>query len=204
MTRLLEIPDGKNVSVVIRPVLTDLEFEELCAANPNLNLERTKEGEIVVNALTSSGTGDANSEINAQLRVWWWTHSAGKVYDSSTGVLLPDGSSKSPDAAYATEEQIATLTDEDISHFLKFVPAFIIELRSPRDSLITSREKMELWIENGAQLAWWIDPQSKSVTIYEKGQPARFEDGQAIRGTGPVEGFVLKLNQVWAAYRTKR
>jgi Putative restriction endonuclease len=70
--------------------------------------------------------------------------------------------------------------------------------------VISSREKMELWIENGAQLAWWIDPQSKSVTIYEKGQPARFEDGQAIRGTGPVEGFVLKLNQVWSAYSIKR
>lgn len=82
MTRVLEIPDGKNISVVIRPPLSDLEFEELCAANPNLNLGRTKDGEIVVNALTISGNGDANSEINAQLRVWWWSHFTGKVYAS--------------------------------------------------------------------------------------------------------------------------
>jgi Uma2 family endonuclease len=204
MVKLLEIPDDKNISVVVRPALSDLEFEKLCAANPDLNLERTKEGAIVVNAPTSSSTGDANSEINAQLRVWWWTHSTGKVYDSSTGVLLPDCSAKSPDAAYATEEQISDLTEDELSHFLGFVPAFVLELRSPTDGLNKCKENMERWIENGALLAWLVDPKSRSVTIYEKGYETRIESESPVRGTGPIEGFALHLDRVWAAYRARR
>ena len=203
MKRILELPEDKNISVVIRPALSNPEFEELCAANPGLDLERTRDGAILVNTLASCAASDANSEINAQLRVWWWTHSRGKVFGSSTGVWLPDGSSMSPDAAYATEEQLSALTAVDLFQFLKFAPAFVVELSPSAKRLAETREKMERWIGNGALLGWLIDPQSKSVTIYEHGQPAHTETGPSLRGTGPVDGFVLSLDRVWAANRMK-
>lgn len=203
MRRILELPEDKNISVVIRPTLSNLEFEELCAVNPDLDLERTREGAILVNALASCAASDATSEINAQLRVWWWTHSRGRVFGASTGVWLPDGSSMSPDAAYATEDQLSALTEDDLFHFLKFVPAFVVELCPSAKRLAETREKMQRWIGNGALLGWLIDPQSKSVTIYEHGQPAHTETDPFLRGTGPVDGFVLSLDRVWAAYKIK-
>ena len=187
--------------LVLDPPLTDEEFEQLCMKNELAKLERTKEGTIIVNALAAAGTGDANSEIVMQLRVWWKQHRRGRVFDSSTGFFLPDGSSKSPDAAYITAEQAGSLGRDDLDHFLHCAPAFVIELRSKSDSLAALKQKMEEWIANGAQLGWLIDPNSRSVSVFEPGKEHRVVNDNTIAGSGPVEGFVLDLVEVWNSYQ---
>ena len=186
--------------LVLDPCLSDEEFENLCFANSDVPLERTQEGVIVVNAPAGYGSGSGNAEITAQLRNWWLQHRRGRVADSSAGVFLPDGSALSPDASYITAEQTATLRADDLDHFLRFVPAFVLELRSKTDSLAELRRKMETWIENGALVGWLIDPYTRAVTIYEPGQSPRTETGQTVTGTGPVEGFALDLIEVWRSY----
>src|SRR5579862_5695393 len=145
MSTILEIPKLPS-SVVLDPPLTDEEFEKLCAANDLVRLERTKEGTIIVNPPAGGDTGSGNSEIITQLGVWWKQHRQGRVFESSAGFFLPDGSSLSPDAAYATAEQMRGLTKEDRKHFLRLTPAFVIELLSASDSLPQARKKMESWI----------------------------------------------------------
>ena len=186
--------------LTISPVLSDSEFEELCAMNSDLPIERTSQGEIVVNAPAGFGTSDGNAEIVFQLRTWWKQHRLGRVTDSSLGTFLPDGSSLNPDAAYITQEQLAGLRPEDLDHFLHFAPAFVIELRSKSDSLRDAKDKMVNWINNGAQLGWLIDPYSKTVHVYEPESEPHLETGNTVSGTGPVAGFVLDLEEVWHSY----
>jgi Uma2 family endonuclease len=199
MSTGLEIPKMPN-ALVIRPVLSDEDFEQLCATNADVALERTREGEIVVNAPAGFGTSDANREIITQLSVWWKAHRRGRVAESSAGFFLPDGSALSPDAAYITAEQAHGLTQDDIDHFLRFAPAFVIELRSKSDGLNKAFEKMERWLANGVLLAWLVDPYTHAVYVYEAGKEPRKETGEKISGAGPVEGFVLDLNEVWSSY----
>lgn len=199
MNTILEIPERVS-SVVLDPPLTDEEFEQLCAANDLVKLERTKEGAIVVNPPTGADSSRGNSDINFQLAAWWRQHRQGSVFDSNAGFFLPDGSLLSPDVAYATAEQMRGLTKEDRKHFLHLTPAFVVELLSFTDSLPKTKKKMELWIANGAQLAWLIDPYSRNVLVYESGQPVRTETAAQIAGTGPVAGFVLDLAAVWSFY----
>jgi Uma2 family endonuclease len=191
------IPDR----MILEPVLSNEEFEEMCAANENLRLERTSEGVILVNAPAGSATSVGNSEMTYQLRAWWRTHRRGRVYDSSIGVFLPDGSALGPDAAYATEEQIRTLSAVDLDHFLPFAPAFVIELLSKTDSVKEAELKMQRWIENRVQVAWMANPYTRVVTVYEANGATRTETGSKVAGTGPVEGFVLELEDVWESYR---
>jgi Uma2 family endonuclease len=199
MHTVLEIPKLPS-TVVLDPPLTDEEFEKLCAANDFARLERTKEGKIVVNPPAGGDTSSGNSEIGAQLRNWWKQHRKGRVFDSSGGFFLPDGSVLNPDAAYATAEQMRGLTKEDRKHFLRLTPAFVIELLSPSDSLAEAKRKMESWIANGAQLAWLIDPENRTVLVYEPNHPAFVVTGKKVTGSGPVEGFVLDLAEVWSLY----
>jgi Uma2 family endonuclease len=199
MSTILEIPKLPS-SVVLDPPLTDEEFEKLCAANDLVRLERTKEGKIIVNAPAGGDTGSGNSEIITQLGVWWKQHRQGRVFDSNTGFFLPDGSSLSPDAAYATADQMRGLTKEDRKHFLRFTPAFVIELLSANDSLSDARKKMEVWSANGARLGWLVDPYSRNVLVYESDHAARVEAADKVAGTGPVAGFVLDLAAVWTLY----
>lgn len=60
------------------------------------------------------------------------------------------------------------------------------------------RQKMVEWIENGAQLGWLIDPETKSVEIYRPNRDPELLAGvNSVNGAGPVEGFRLDLLPVW-------
>lgn len=89
----------------------------------------------------------------------------------------------------------------DPAYFKKFwrlCPNFVIEWPSPFDVPQTLREKMAEWIANGAELAWLIDPETRTVEIYRPGSAREIvSNATELRGTGPVEGFVLDLAPVW-------
>ena len=77
-------------------------------------------------------------------------------------------------------------------------PEFVIELRSASDCVKNLRAKMREWTANGAVLAWLIVPETRSVEIYRANGSVEEVNGTSeIRGEGPVEGFVMKLNRIW-------
>jgi Uma2 family endonuclease len=195
----LEIPKLPS-RLILEPPLTDEEFEQMSTANELVKLERTKEGKIIVNSPTGLDSSSGNIEISRQLANWWRPHRKGKVFDSNAGFFLLDGSSLSPDGAYAMAEQVQGLSSKDRRHFGRFAPAFVIELLSASDNLSEARQKMEVWLANGAQLGWLIDPYRRNVWIYEAGKQVRIETGDSVAGTGPVEGFVLELADVWSQF----
>ena len=58
---------------------------------------------------------------------------------------------------------------------------------------------MGIWMANGAQLAWLIDPIRKLAIIYRPGQaPETKLRPKFLDGEGPVEGFRLKMERFWA------
>jgi Uma2 family endonuclease len=181
------------------PPLTDCEFEALCAANDILHIERTREGEILMQAPAGGFSSRGNAEINGQLYVWWKTHQRGSLSDSSGGFFLSDGSVLSPDAAYVLPKKLEGLTKDDLTGFPRLCPDFVVELLLS-DSLPKAQEKMERWIENGAALGWLVDPYKQKVYVYEPGREAAVVSGKAVLGSGPVDGFTLDLDELWRCY----
>ena len=92
------------------------------------------------------------------------------------------------------------LTRDDHAHFLRLTPAFVIELLSQSDRIRNLSAKMEAWIANGVELGWLVDPYAKEVHIYAPGVERRVETGSSVAGSGPVDGFVLDLTEVWSCY----
>ncbi len=43
-------------------------------------------------------------------------------------------------------------------------------------------------------------PLTDAEFVYEPGAEAAAESGNAVRGTGPVEGFTLDLEDLWGCY----
>ena len=80
--------------------LTDEQFALICSTNRDLRLERTATGELVIMPPTGGETGRKNSDLNYQLQAWNRKHKLGCVFDSSTGFKLPNGATRSPDAAW--------------------------------------------------------------------------------------------------------
>jgi Uma2 family endonuclease len=192
--------------VIFDPQLTDEEYDELCRAFSSMQIE-IRGGEIFMNPPTGGETGDANSEIAAQLRNWWKTHRRGRCFDSSTEFIFPDAASPAsrdrmcPDAAYVTEERLGQLPKGALKGYPPVCPNFVIELRSPSDSLKEAQEKMERWAKNGAALGWLIDPKDRRCYIYNAfGLIGEVSSASSLTGINPVQGFVLDLEEVWSCY----
>ena len=179
-----------------QPALSVEEFWRFSAENPNFRLERTATGDILIMSPTRRRSGHRNLQITRALGNWAEVDGRGYAFDSSTGFTLPDSSVLSPDAAWI--DRAKWTPESEDSYTTTLAPDFIIELRSHNDSLPELREKMQLWIHNGVQLAWLIDPQYKTVEIYRRGREPEIQEGQsAVHGEGPVTGFVLELGRIW-------
>ena len=178
--------------------MTDEEFAELCSEHPDLFFEMTAEGELIVMPPSFSLTGVRHSQILKQLGSWAALDGRGIVTDAAAGFLLPNGARRSPDAAWTLKSRVLELDPRSREGFWHLCPDFVIEVRSKTDRLRTLREKMQEWIDNGAQLAWLIDPETREVEIYRAGQESELmQDPTSLHGDGPIAGFTLNLLPVW-------
>jgi len=148
--------------------MTAEEFFYFCQENENLHFERDEKGNIIFMPPTGSKTGIKNSELITELVIWNRKYKLGVTFDSSAGFSLPDGSQRSPDAAWMSNEKWNALSPAQKKVFAPACPEFVIELRSNSDSLSYLQNKMQMWIRNGAHLAWLIDPIEKKAYIYRK------------------------------------
>lgn len=173
-----------------------------CRTNPDIRVERTPEGAIIVMPPTGFESSFRNIEVSEQLARWAKRDRRGTPADSSAQFLLPDGSALSPDAAWVSNKSLRRLTPKQRTEFPAITPEFLVEVRSPSDRLKASKAKMEQWIANGVQLAWLIDGDAKTVYIYRPGRAPETRRGiQKLAGEGPVAGFVLDLRSIWKGLR---
>lgn len=178
--------------------MTDDEFAAFCAEHPDLFFEMTAEGEVIVMPPTYSVTDARNGEIMRQLGNWALHNRRGTATGSSGGFVLPSGARRSPDAAWTSKARLAQLDSQSLRAFWHLSPDFVIELKFDSDRIATLRKKMEEWIANGAQLAWLINPEEKTVEIFRSNQQVQAVTGAgSVTGEGPVAGFVLELARVW-------
>jgi len=178
--------------------MTDEELMRFCAANEMVRVERDANGELILMSPSGSGTGHKNSDLIYQLTGWARETNSGVTFDSNAGFTLPDGSMRSPDAAWIAWPRWNALSKEEQDGFAPICPEFVIELRSPSDGLAELQAKMRLWVSNGAMVAWLVDPLRKTVEIYRAGREAEvLVGGSAVVGEGVVAGFVLELERVW-------
>ena len=187
------------LTIKIDPLtLSDEQFYQLCQNNRDLRFERTCRGDLVIMPPTGGETGNRNLEIAYQLQAWSRSNKLGIAFDSSTGFKLPNGSDKSPDAAWIPLEKWNSLTLKQQQSFLPLCPDFVIELRSKSDDLKSLQEKMEEYLENGNQLGWLINRQDRQVEIYRQGRAVEvLSNPMMLSGEDILPSFVLDLVTIW-------
>jgi len=178
--------------------ITDEQFYQLCITNRELKLERTAKGDLIIMPPTGGETSKFNSEINLDLGLWNRQTKLGITFDSSGGFKLPNGAERSPDAAWIPLAKWESLTPKQQEKFPPICPDFVIELRSPSDSLKLLQEKMQEYIENGTRLGWLINRKNRQVEIYRQGREKEIvENPTTLSGEDVLPGFVLNLSLIW-------
>ena len=174
---------------------TDEQFYQLCQKNSDLKFERTSTGELIIMPPMGGESGNREAEFIIDLGIWNRQTGLGYTFSSSTIFKLPNGSDRSPDAAWIKKERWEALTPEQKRKFPPIAPDFVIELRSATDDLKTLRQKMQEYIDAGVQMGWLINPQQQQIEIYRLGKDAELRDlPTELLGEEILPGFSLSLD----------
>jgi len=185
--------------------LDDDKLFRFCQINRDLQIERTSDGDIIIMAPEGGSSGHGSGKLTQIFGIWAECDGRGEVFGSSTGFTLPNHAMRSPDVAWVRNERLDPLTDEEWQKFLPLCPDFVLELRSPSDSLRNLQRKMEEYCANGAELGWLLDPINKSVHIYRPDAATEIlENPATVSGEPLLRGFVLDLQKIWAAMERKK
>lgn len=177
--------------------LSDEAFWKLSCANPDLRLERTLTGELVVMAPAGSNSGRRASSLNGQLWSWNQQDGLGVTFDSEAAFTLPNTAIRGPDAAWISLERWQAVPEDDRERFAHVCPDFVAEIRSRTDRLSELRAKMREYREQGVRLGWLIDPRRNRVEIYRPGRPTRIlPQPLSVSGEDVLPGFVLDLKGI--------
>jgi Uma2 family endonuclease len=195
--------------------ISDRDFEKLCANNPEVKFETTKEGKLIVMSPTGSESGRKNGRLFGQ--VWNWNEQTqlGIVFDSSTGFKLSDGATRSPDVSWIELSRWNSLTAKQQRGFAPIDPDFasqrvvgvppieatdegVIELMSPTDDLDELQQKMTEYMSCGVKLGWLINPDDKQVEIYRVGQNKEvLNNPQSLSGEKLMPNLIVNLLEIF-------
>ncbi|MDQ3607061.1 MAG: Uma2 family endonuclease [Gemmatimonadota bacterium] len=186
-----------TLDVSVLAPLTDEALYQLCVANRELRIERSRDGELIIRSPAGGESSRRNSLIVLALGMWNEAAGTGVVFDSSGGFLLPNGAMRAPDAAWVASERWERLSDEERRKFPPLCPDFVVELMSDTDRLPPLREKLQEWIENGCRLAWLIAPALDRAYIYRPGAgPREVPFTESLTGDDVLPGFTLPLEKL--------
>jgi Uma2 family endonuclease len=174
------------------------EFYDFCMRHEDLNLELSSEGDLIIVPPTGMKTGNRNFKLAAAFGSWVEKDGTGLGFDSSSMFSLPNGAKRSPDLCWIKKERWEALSKKEREKFSPICPDFVVELRSPSDSLKRLRKKMEEYIANGAQLGWLLDPSTRKVYVYRPGAEVEvLEDPETVSGEPLLRGFMLDVRALW-------
>ena len=191
---------GIPLPATIRPAvpLTDGELIVFSRRNRPFRIELNAQGELEIMSPVGSEGSRIELLVAMQLGIWAESH-GGIAFSSAGGFRLADGSVLSPDAAWTSQGEWDALAPEARQSFAPLCPSFLVEVLSLSDSRPLLERKMEIWLANGAQLAWMIDPYRRTVSVYRPGHAVEVLDApDAVEADAVVPRFRLSTARLWA------
>ena len=145
-------------------------------------------------------TGNPGALYENQLAIAlgnWTGEYGGMSFGPTSRFVLPDGSRFGPDAAWLREERRHEIMLPENRPFPHIVPDFIAEIKSPSNNNAELINKIDLFLEHGARLAWYIDGETRVVIKFRPGQePETLSDPDYIDGDDDVlPGFRFAVRE---------
>lgn len=176
----------------------DVWFEAFSERNSNegQTYEISGKGFLLIMPPTGNPGSLHEREFAGVLYVWTTEHD-GYSFLPTSRFILPDGSRFGPDAAWIREERIPELLEERNIPFPHLVPDFVVEIKSPSNSNTELINKIDLFLEYGTRLAWFIDAATRTVIKFRPGQePEVLHDPELVDGDEDVlPGFRFAVRE---------
>lgn len=125
-------------------------------------------------------------------------HTAGMVFDSSTGFRLSPDDLLSPDAAFVGKARLTGMKRLPRG-FFPGAPDLAVEVLSPSDTLGHTHEKLTQYFSHGTRLVWVVNPAERNALVYRTPEADRLlRVTDALDGEDVLSGFRLPLVELFA------
>ena len=172
-------------------------FEGFAERNSDMGeYEISNTGHLLIREPTGSPGSVYETELAGELLFWSRQH-GGIAFGPSSRFVLPDGSHFGPDAAWIPEERRREIMLPENRPFPRIIPDFIAEIKSPSNSRAELTAKINLFLEHGARLAWYIDGETRTVIKFRPGQePETLHNPEYVDGDADVlPGFRFAVRE---------
>jgi Uma2 family endonuclease len=132
----------------------------------------------------------------------------GRLFGAQGGVRFSDGLVRIPDVSFVRWDSVDDPSELDPlpGPFLHVPPDLVVEVLSEGNTAREMEIKLGEYAAAGVKLVWYVDPETKTVTVYPKGR----ERGKKVLGVtdtldgGKVlPGFALSVADIFASRAPK-
>jgi Uma2 family endonuclease len=149
-------------------------------------------GEVIEVSRPTRIHGCVCANTTTKLNLFAQKKKKGYVVCNDSGVILerdPD-TVRGPDVGWY--EDVSSFEDLP-KKWGDIPPRVAVEVLSPNDTARYITEKVTDYLENGVEVVWVIDPESKTVTIYSKTCVKKLTEKDTLTGGDVLPGFRCKV-----------
>jgi Uma2 family endonuclease len=114
------------------------------------------------------------------------------------------GRSIVPDVVFLLDEHIEVDAQGLFVNEIMIPPDIHVEIRSPRQSIKKSKEKIQHSVDHGCPLGWFLDPDRQTIDVFRpRVPPERLPDDGFLDASPILPGFRVAVAEVfgWLIYR---
>ena len=154
----------------------------------------------VFHEIMSSGLehGEIAAKLTILLGIFIMPRRLGRLAASDVGVWLerdPD-TVREPDIAYFSAARLPL--DVRITGYAEVPPDLVVEIVSPSDTRRAVRDKARMWLSYGVALVWVVQPDTRTVEVYEAGRAVVTHTEQdTLDGAAVLPGFTCPISDLF-------
>ena len=153
-------------------------------------------GEIVLTPLPQARHGICCAQISCLLGNFVDDSKIGWLACNNAGVILerdPD-TVRGPDVAFWSITRQPKMPED----YFEIPPDIAVEVLSPDDRRKNVREKIKDYVKNGVKLVWLVDPDTRTVTVYQGSlRGSELDEADTLTGGDVLPGFTCLVSDLF-------
>lgn len=180
-----------------RPISRKLTYEDYVGLPDDGLRYELLDGELAVTPSPRTRHQHVSRELLVAIATWIKARELGAVFGAPCDVILDEFTVVVPDIVYVSQSRSALITERAVEG----PPDLVIEILSPGTEHRDRDAKMKLYARCGVSWYWIVDPEQRTVEVYERlgsryAEPEIHVGGVVMRCTVPA-GLDIDLTEVW-------
>ncbi|CBN56098.1 MULTISPECIES: Uma2 family endonuclease [Kamptonema] len=152
------------------------------------------DGEIIIMGPSDIVASEVGVRLIVRLMLWVESRQLGRVFDSSGGFILPNSDLTAPDVAFVSRQRLP----RSVRYFAEVVPNLVVEIKSQSDRIPKLQAKLQMYLEQGAEIGILVDPDREWVEVYRPdGSIQSFGNNDILTLPDLLPGWELSISDLW-------